>query len=330
MLNNKNFIVVGDLHCSPTTLEITYKVIQMLNRYPNHTPIFLGDFFNSKAKFDSRFLVQLFSILSLLDREALVLSGNHDFIDSETSIISILPKNYKPIVTPSSFTVDDTSMVFLPYTTATEDSIAFIKEHNTDNSILFSHIVIEGFSPVKLDGFSSNIFSNYKAVLNGHIHTSSNKGNIFHLGAVYPVATSEIASFAPYMVLIDNLNIADIIPLEFFTIVTTNEYKPELNAKNILIKTDNEELLAQYDNVFKIAFTGTKGADTTIAPILNVNASFSEVFKTQIESAELTEDQLEMLKLTMPKEYNIWTEENIKDDIINGFKNLIATFKECV
>jgi hypothetical protein len=37
-----------------------------------------------------------------------------------------------------------------------------------------------------------------------------------------------------------------------------------------------------------------------------------------------------MLKLTMPKEYNIWTEENIKDDIINGFKNLIATFKECV
>ena len=48
MLNQ--FVVVGDLHCSPTSLPAIEKLFNVLNIIQNYTPIFLGDFFHSKNK----------------------------------------------------------------------------------------------------------------------------------------------------------------------------------------------------------------------------------------------------------------------------------------
>jgi DNA repair exonuclease SbcCD nuclease subunit len=316
MKGNK-FVIVGDLHCSPTTLNITYQLFEILKNYPDYIPVFLGDFFHSKNRLDSRFLIELFNILSTYKDECLVISGNHDFIDKNTSLINILPSNFIKILFPAVIELDTYNLAILPYTTPTDEAKLFISENANDNTILLSHIVIDQLTDLNLESFPKELFDNYKAVVNGHIHTSTIKDNIIQPGAVYPVSVSEIDSYNPFLTFIEDGVISDVKPITLFSIITTEEYNPELNSPDVIIKTSNQEVLAKYDNAFKVLFTGKKETANTVSNVLDLKQSVEETLKDQILKAGLTETQLTLLKETLPEEFNLWNIKLITDDTLD-------------
>ncbi|MFA5758283.1 MAG: metallophosphoesterase [Clostridia bacterium] len=314
-MKNK-FVVVGDLHCSPTTLNVTYKIFELLKNFSEYTPIFLGDFFHSKSRLDSRFLINLFGILSTYKEKCFILSGNHDFIDANTSLISILPSNFVKITSPTVIAEDAYKFVFLPYTTPTKEAITFVTDNANPDTILFSHIVIDQLTDLNLESFPKELFDTYKAVLNGHIHNSEIKDNIVQPGAVYPVSVSEIEKYNPFLTFIENGNIVDIKPITLFSIISTDTYNPDLNQEDVIIKTNSQEVLTQYDKTFKVLFTGKKETSTTVSNVLDLKQSFNETLKDQILKAGLTEEQLTLLKTTLPESLNLWGEELITDPML--------------
>lgn len=317
MKKNK-FVVVGDLHCSPTTLNITYQVFELLKTYSDYTPIFLGDFFHSKNRLDSRFLIDLFGILSTYNRECIVISGNHDFIDSSTSLISILPPNFIKITVPTIIERDSYKLLLMPYTTPTEEAMTYLKDHMSQDTILLSHIVIDQLTDLNIESFPKELFDNFKVVLNGHIHSSEIKDNILQLGAVYPVSVSEVEKYNPFIVFIEEGEITDVKPLMFFSIVSADEYRPELNQENVIIKTNNQDLMAQYDKAFKVLFTGVKNKDPEISNVLELKQSFEETLKFQILRAGLNAPTLSLLKETLPDDLNLWGEKLIVNDMLHA------------
>lgn len=325
-MKNK-FVVVGDLHCSPTTLNVTYKVFELLKNFLDYTPIFLGDFFHSKSRLDSRFLINLFDILSTYKKECFVLSGNHDFIDANTSLISILPSNFIKIIYPTVIAEDAYKFVFLPYTTPTKEAIKFITDNANSDAILFSHIVIDQLTDLNLESFPKELFDTYKAVINGHIHNSEIKDNIIQPGAIYPVSVSEIEKYNPFFTFIEDGDVVDVKPITLFSIITTDTYNPELNQEDVIIKTNNQEVLTQYDKTFKILFTGKKETATTVSNVLDLKQSFNETLKDQILKAGLTEKQLALLKTTLPENLNLWGEELITTPMLEMIEDSLKQAK---
>ena len=317
-MNKNKFVVVGDLHCSPTTLNITYQIFELLKNYPDYTPIFLGDFFHSKNRLDSRFLINLFGILSTYDKECIVISGNHDFIDTSTSLISILPSNFIKITAPTIMEQDSYKLLFMPYTAPNEESINYITQYASQDTILLSHIVIDQLTDLNIESFPKELFDNFRVVLNGHIHSSEIKDNILQLGAVYPVSISEIEKYNPYIVFIEDGKITDVKSLMLFSIISTNEYKSELNQENVIIKTDNQELLPLYDKAFKVLFTGIKETKPEVSNVLELKQSFEETLKDQILRAKLEEPTLKLLKETLPDNLNLWEEKLIVNDMLDA------------
>ncbi len=315
MLNQ--FVVVGDLHCSPTSLPAIEKLFNVLNIIQNYTPIFLGDFFHSKNKFDSRFLIELFSILSSYKNEAIVISGNHDFIDNETSIIDILPSNFIKITKPTIKDFGTHKFAFLPYTVYTEEAASLLLKWANPYTILFSHIIIDTLTDLNLASFPKPLFNDFRAVINGHVHTSKIVDHILQPGSIYPVSISEVPNYNPFLIFIENGSITDVEKLNLFSIVETDEFNSSLNNKSTIIKTNNKELLIEYDNVFKIFLTTKKEHKEEIGSVVKLKQSFNETLKTQIESFGLNDIDLSILKVTLPKTYNLWEKELIIEDVVN-------------
>lgn len=315
-MNNK-FVVVGDTHCSPTSLDITNKLFDLLNKYKEYTPIFLGDFFHSRNRLDTRFLINLFEIISKYKNNAIVISGNHDFLDNNMSLISILPDNFKKILKPEILNMGEYKFVFFPYATPNDETKSFIKNNASDNSLLFSHIVIDIMTDVNLESFPKEIFEDYRAVLNGHIHISKIKGNIIQPGAIYPVSISEVSSYNPFLTFIEDGQVVNVLPIKFFNIVESDVFDDNLNTEYTIIKTKNKDLLPKYDKAFKVIFTGEKEKTKALSNVLEVKLSFEDMLKDQILKANLDEEVLNTLKKTLPENLNLWGDDSIVENIFN-------------
>jgi len=314
-MNNK-FVVVGDTHCSPTSLGIISKLFDLLNKYKDYTPIFLGDFFHSRNRLDTRFLINLFEIISKYKNEAIVISGNHDFLDNNMSLISILPDNFKKILKPETLNMGEYKFIFFPYATPNDETKSFIKSNASEDSILFSHIVIDIMTDVNLESFPKEIFEDYRAVINGHIHISKIKGNIIQPGAIYPVSISEINSYNPFLTFIEDGQIVNVVPLKFFNVVESDVFDDNLNTEYTIVKTKNKDLLPEYDKAFKIIFIGEKEKTKTLSNVLEVKLSFEDMLKDQILKANLDDKVLNTLKKTLPENLNLWGDESIVENML--------------
>jgi len=134
-----------------------------------------------------------------------VIIGNHDCTFKNTNDVNCMnelfhhskhnKKNLFYYSGPESVVFDNTEIAFLPWICSGNynESMKFLE--STKAQVLFGHLEIAGFEmyrgSVNDHGFGTEIFQKFDAVMSGHFHHKSSRGNIHYLGAPYEITWSD-------------------------------------------------------------------------------------------------------------------------------------------
>lgn len=161
----------------------------------------LGDFFDNRRYLNVKtinsirtgFLEKLVEYNLHMD----IIPGNHDVAFKNTNDICSLSEilqQYSTNITvhmvPTVVSYDSLRIGLLPWINSENyaDSIKFVE--TADAPFLAAHLELSGFemmkgAPATSHGMDSVLFNRYEAVLSGHYHTKSTKGNIHYLGVPF-------------------------------------------------------------------------------------------------------------------------------------------------
>lgn len=181
------YVVVGDLHLKPNILHYADKLFKILEKL-GLPVIFLGDLLDTKEIIRGSCLNKLFDLLKNSKLEYIILVGNHDLFNLDTTEHSLKVLEALPNV----IIVDDFHQIknayFFPFTNNTQELKVKISKLKT-NKTLFLHQGVIGFdygNGYIADGkgsgeLNSEAFKGFK-VISGHFHKFAEKGKITFLG----------------------------------------------------------------------------------------------------------------------------------------------------
>jgi len=212
--------IIADLHLkmwsddtfledgTPLKLKEIIDVVRDVCKYclENHinTVIIAGDINDTKDSFSVRAFLLLRKVLEeFSDINWIILHGNHDLasnISSEVKYSAIelfdsLP-NCKLILEPEILTVEDTEILFVPYTNNILAKIKQLSENLGQIKILIGHfgvneaILSSGIS-VKSD-VSLQDLKDFQLVILGHYHKPQKISNLYYVGSPIQIRRDEV------------------------------------------------------------------------------------------------------------------------------------------
>lgn len=170
------------------------------------TVINLGDQFDRRKYINFKTLdiwkEKVFNPLSALGIKYHIILGNHDVFyknTNQTNSPSILLREYDNIIIhdkAKTITIDGLKICILPWINQDNFDEAFEEISNTQATVCFGHLEIQGFqmhkNQINTDkGFSPNVFRHFDIVYSGHFHHRSSNGNIMYLGSPYEMVWSD-------------------------------------------------------------------------------------------------------------------------------------------
>ena len=132
-----------------------------------------------------------------------IIPGNHDVVYKNTNdlcslkeLLGYFVNNINIIMTPRVMEYGSCKIAMLPWINQENhaESMKFIQ--TCDASILGAHLELAGFDMqpgvAATHGESPEVFKRFEAVLSGHYHTKSTKGNIHYLGTQFEMTWADV------------------------------------------------------------------------------------------------------------------------------------------
>lgn len=170
--------------------------------------VFLGDIFESRKVIDKFILSEVVSAIgSLAERYFIILvTGNHDYYDSEVSVLEKLfssIKNTYVITSPKVITFSRFRLGFLPWPYWSDKDVLSVMPAD----YIFSHVEIKGVPYKPGDSFApSHGLTLDKLerliIFNGHYHIPFVYNNVYFVGSIFQTDISE-ANYQKRIILLD-------------------------------------------------------------------------------------------------------------------------------
>lgn len=200
---NPVIIVSTDWHLKPSNIEEIYRLQEQELREANKLGItchvWLGDIFDSRISQREEVLNTLTKIIELYEtfgHKIWCIPGNHDRSDYESEESFLDPYKYHPNFTLISqmniYKINGLNCHFLPFfdNDIWLDEISHCqREGNRKNSILFSHIAMQGSrnndGSLVESSIKPSMFEDWGKVFLGHYHDHQEiTDNVIHLGSL--------------------------------------------------------------------------------------------------------------------------------------------------
>ncbi len=283
-------LIVGDLHITNNNLDIMERLFKAISKVGNSIPvIFLGDIFEARSRFSPRFIVEVQRMLEkYVPNNSYVLSGNHDMISTEMSLVELFPEKTIKILHPEIINIDGIEVAFLPYINARVFSkILNPNKININSRIVFSHLAIHSkVSPIQMESISQDWFKAAEIVFNGHIHKPHKENNIVFTGSVYPTSYDE-RDDTKYLYVLNTSDLSyKTIPLSLCSMVELDKFDPEFNNSDIIVYfSGTKDEAAKFDNVRKLYLRQDKSEDIETEYFEHIKDSFWNMVKEDYSKA---------------------------------------------
>ncbi len=216
-----NYLITSDLHLTDRERD-AYRfglfpwLEEQVKKYKIDYLFILGDITDQKDNHSSRLVNTITDAIRELSQEVdiVILSGNHDYIDSDCPFFRFLDNiNVDGVAflhKITEFETSDGALLFLPHTrTPTEDW----KDISWDKfDYVFMHQTMDGSKAsngMAMDGLSRKIFKGYKGdVISGDIHVPQTIGPVMYVGSPYHVHFGD--HFIPRVLLIHDNTLAEL------------------------------------------------------------------------------------------------------------------------
>jgi len=237
-------IILSDTHLgfrndSPLWLGVTLKLFQTIVDECSRRNIYqiwhLGDWFHNRKTINLKTIETAYMIADLLKNlEVLLVVGNHDiFYKHQIEPTSLdLYKELKNFRIIKESLVEDNKM-FCPWGDKPAEGLK--------KDYLFGHFEIGGFpmnesySLPEKNRLKADDFKNFGAVISGHFHMPSSKGNIRYIGAPFQMSFADTGNRGFYIFDNGELEFIEFTDSPKFVILTTeDEFVSEKIANNIV------------------------------------------------------------------------------------------------
>lgn len=210
-----------------------------------------------------------------------IIAGNHDtyYKDrNDLNSLDLILSSYNFDLTtlaPKEITLNNKKILLLPWICKAneKESLEIIK--NTDSTICFGHLQLQGFEMHKgsfaEDGLNKNLFEKFKIVCSGHFHHKSTFENINYLGCPY------------------QMNWGDYGDTKGFHIFDTDTYELTFipNKYSLFYKIEyDDKKLKDSSKIFKQDFSKLKKSFVKIIVKNKSNNFWFDSFIEQIEQQE--------------------------------------------
>lgn len=226
--------IIGDPHLTHGNIEKVQEIMARVEQLGN-TTVWLGDLLDTKEVIRGKCLSAWLDYFNTSPLKHIVLVGNHDLFNLETtrhSLEAFRPlKNVTLVEAPTKIAE---GIYAIPYMHHDEDLKAAIKPFEKD-SILFGHLELKDFDfgngRICDKGMTERSFKKFKRVISGHFHSFQEKGNLVYLGTPFSHSFGE-SNQDKYIAVYDTVsNELDLIPSELPKHITIH-LDCDLIAKN--------------------------------------------------------------------------------------------------
>lgn len=281
-----------------------------------NTVIWLGDIFDSRLSQRQDLLNCLSQMLELYNEAGVMvicIPGNHDKTDYTSDDSFLSSYKYHPgfilYETPTRTMIGGVEMSFVPFYSQDVwlEKFKELKAPTMKNSILFSHIAVQGSinndGKIVVNNIPLKLFSSYKKVFLGHYHNAQQPGaNVFHLPSTRQNNFGEDEEKG-FTVLYDDTSF-DFVKAHFI---------PYREIKVDVLTTPKEEII-------KLSKTDTNGANIRITLVGDQQAIKSVNKKLFTDNGMSVKTKYTDVEVTESEESEI-VQELSGTDILDKFKD---------
>lgn len=250
-----------------------------------------------------------------------VIVGNHCTAYKNTNEVNspdLLLGEYSSIKVYSEATeiiIDGLMIALLPWICSGnyDSSMEFIND--TKAQVLFGHLEIKGFEmyrgAVNDHGFVTSIFDKFDAVMSGHYHHKSSRGNINYLGAPYEITWSDWND-----------------PRGFHIFDTdTRELTFIENRYKMFYKIHYDDSVNDMNGVLDIDVEQLKGSTVKVIVHNKTNPYWFDMFIDKIEKAGVLDLQVveDNLNLQLESDDDIYDEAEDTLSILRNYTEQLST-----
>lgn len=187
-----NYLIFGDNHSQISNKAETSKLFEIAEEYGLPT-IWLGDLMHQKDIVRAQVLNQLYNNFKKSKLNHILIAGNHDLINLESTEHSLEPlkglPNVQIIDRPTSFD----NILLVPYTHSDEKLKAALKSNPAQ--VLIGHFDLRGLDMgmghILQKGLTFKDLEPFKLSISGHIHSHFQEKNLTYLGSPFSHSFSE-------------------------------------------------------------------------------------------------------------------------------------------
>lgn len=197
------YILIGDVHIDKfKDTDVHHKNFSLLlNNHINttmrehgiDTMIFMGDIFDNRTSLNIKSVTFMLKEIGLYltnnpDHKMIMITGNHDVYYKDTNKVSSLDLFVHDNITVIDEPVEIGNILFVPWVNKENTDYVMELVRNTKMEYCLGHFEFAGFKQHPNDkllskGRSVTDFRHFKKVISGHIHYSSEDGNILYTGS---------------------------------------------------------------------------------------------------------------------------------------------------